>query len=551
MKKQFLTALVLCLLALLFTGCALADDAPLFTLRLSDAEIGPQSRNEKTMLYVPGSWVGQPVTVHTEYEAGVIINGETYLDGDAAPAFENGESVSFRRADKKQNQRMTVYVGSPIPAIVLSLEDEDLSAIHQDKEISVPAQLVAFRGDGSVELAAPVDGLKTRGNTTMLYPKKPYQIKLEDKADLYGLGESKKFILLADYLDITLLRNRITYDMARASGLPNALSCLQADVYINGEYRGLYLVTEKIEIGSSTVDIHKLEKETEELNEEDLDSYEWYDGDVEGLRNARWYNIPNNPEDITGGYILETDKVHRYKEETDAGFITSNNMAVYIKEPEAPSEAQTKYIAGLVNAFHRAIVSSDGVDPETGAHFSSMIDMPSFARKYLLEEISKNFDARLGSQYFFKDRGDDLLYAGPAWDYDLSYGNIRQEGFVAHSYGNGFYLPSYKSPEFWYNNLIFQPEFEQLVIETYREVFHPLLEVLTGKREAEAGSPLRSLADYKAEIQASADMNFVRWVPSSIKDYYKGAGKYFGQGVEYLANFLEYRLAFLDQEWMD
>ena len=57
-----------------------------------------------------------------------------------------------------------------------------------------------------------------------------------NKADLFGLGEGKKFILLADYLDISLLRNRITYDMARASGLPNALSCLQADVYINGEY---------------------------------------------------------------------------------------------------------------------------------------------------------------------------------------------------------------------------------------------------------------------------------------------------------------------------
>lgn len=180
-----------------------------------------------------------------------------------------------------------------------------------------------------------------------------------------------------------------------------------------------------------------------------------------------------------------------------------------------------------------------------------MIDMPSFARKYLLEEISKNFDARLGSQYFYKDRGSDLLFAGPAWDYDLSYGNIRQEGFVKHSYGHSFYLPTYGSREFWYNNLIAHPVFEQLVIETYREAFHPLLEVLMGLCPADGYAPVQSLDDYHDAIKQSAEMNFVRWNPASIKDYYKGAGKTFDSGVDYLKYFLEYRLAFLDDEWME
>jgi len=551
--KGFLLAVLCCLW--LTMSCAMADEAPVFWLMYGEegaqTSIIPQSRNDKNMLYLPGSWNGEAVTIHTADEEGVYINGELYHSGDAAPLFENGETVTYRRAGKKQNRKLTAYIGSDLPALFLTLAEEDLTTIHKSKEDSVPASLVALRADGTTELSAAVDGLKTRGNTTMNYPKKPYQIKLESKFNLFGLGKSKKFILLADYLDISLLRNRITYNMAQASGMPHALSCLHADVYINGEYRGLYLLTEKIEIGDDAVPLHALEKETEELNDEDLDSYDRYDGESEGLRNARWYDIPNNPEDITGGYILETDKVFRYREETDAGFITGLNMAVYIKEPEYPSQSQTLYIAGLVNAFHRAVTARDGVDPETGVHYSDMIDMPSFARKFLIEEVTKNFDALRGSQYFFKDRGDDLLYAGPAWDYDLAYGNIRQEGFIKHSYPNGFYLSNYSSTEVWYNNLIAHEDFEQLVMETYRTVFHPMMEVLLGLRSAEGYEPLKSISDYKAEIADSAAMNFVRWNPSSIKDYNKDAGTNFRTGVEHMNDFIQKRMNFLDKEWME
>ncbi|MBP3541033.1 MAG: CotH kinase family protein [Clostridia bacterium] len=539
---------------LLFCANAFAANSPLFSISLGQEEnqatIIPYLKEKNSFLFFPGSWVDQSVVIHTSEADGIFIDDVFYQDGDLAPTFTNNQTLKVRKATQKNPDDYVVYIGSKIPSLFISLDPDDLIQIHESKNETVPAHLVAFRSDGTIELSQNIGDMKTRGNTTRKYPKKPYQIKFEEKTDFFGLGKSKKFILLADYLDISLLRNRITYDMAVTSGLPYALSSLHADLFINGEYRGLYLLTEKIEIGDSSVDIHNLEKETEKLNENPLEDYPRYDGDSEGLRNARWYDIPNNPEDVSGGYILETDKVFRYNKESDAGFITTRNMAVYIKEPEYPSQKQVEYISGLVNSFHRAITEKDGIDPQTGKHFSQIGDMTSFSKKYLLEEVSKNFDALLGSQYFFKEKGDDFLYAGPAWDYDLSYGNIRQEGFMKHSGGRHFYLSTYTTKEYWYNNLIKHEDFEQLVIDTYGDVFHPMLEVLLGIREEAGYEPLKSIASYREEIEASAEMNFTRWLPGGIKDYYKGAGFDFNSGVKYLTRFLELRLEFLDREWM-
>lgn len=175
--------------------------------------------------------------------------------------------------------------------------------------------------------------------------------------------------------------------------------------------------------------------------------------------------------------------------------------------------------------------------------------MDSFALKFLIEETCKNYDALRGSQYFYKAAGEDsLIYACCAWDYDLSWGDIRTDVFNAHSRPPYFYIANYTNPHFWWNNLIFRSEFEERVIELYNERLHGVLAVLAGEKAPEEGTTLRSVNDYSKEIAASANMNFHRW--SRSKDSLADAGTNFNQGVKYLQNFVTKRMAFLDKEWL-
>ncbi len=549
MNRLRILLILLVLVMLLPCAALAASNKPLFSLSCGTASVSPHYfTSYGWCLFLPGSWAGKTLDVHPVREGGVYLNGVLYTERMTVACDDLPAKFSAAASPKGKKHTTAVYRGSSLPALFLTVEQDQLDQINKSKTCKAPAYLTAYGANGEIEFDGELRYLKTRGNSTFQYRKKPYQLHLGKKASLAGLPMAKKFILLADYLDISLLRNRITLNLARAAGLPFSLECMHVDVYLNGEYRGLYLMTEKIQVGSSGVDIADLEEENEEVNPQPLDSYPVFESQPEGLIDARGYDLENDPEDVTGGYLLETDKVYRYRRSDEPGFITSRNMAVYIKQPEHPSRAQVEYIGNLMSAFHRAILSADGTDPATGRHYSQMIDMESFARKYLIEEISKNFDGQRGSQFFYKDRGEDaLVYAGPCWDYDLTYGDILQEGFKGALHPRDFYMSRFKSNECWWNNLMKQPDFAARVQQEYMQTFLPLLKVLLGQAEPAYG--LQSIDEYKAQIADSAAMNFKRWSPSSNKGYYKEAGYTFDQGVKYLKNWLDKRVQFLTSQW--
>lgn len=160
-------------------------------------------------------------------------------------------------------------------------------------------------------------------------------------------------------------------------------------------------------------------------------------------------DVPNDPEDITGGYLLEMELPERYKDEI-SGFVTTGGQAVTMKCPECVSKAQIDYIADFYQKVEDALYSKDGyyTDGDGNRHpLSEYVDIESLARMYLIQEFSMNLDSGITSFYFYKDSyitGDGKLHAAPVWDFDVALGNYpsrdAQTCKIRHSGGQDILL---------------------------------------------------------------------------------------------------------------
>ncbi len=545
--------LLLTLLCLLLAGAALADDAPGLTITRGDGAAFSSSdhpvdgvellkRGEVYYVMLPAGWdradlrvlytAADPYTVDVAKQKGLPLPS-----GEPTNVFALGDELKVRRANGRILCTLRVMQGS-LPSMFVKTRDHSLAAIHSSKEVREPASLFMQDQKGITVYAGELDELRTRGNATFEYPKKPYQIKLAKKTALLGSGEAKTWILLADYLDFTLLRNRLTLDVARYIGMRYAVWSESVDLYIDGEYKGVYLLTDKVQIGKNRVDVFDQEDPMSVLCDQPLESYPKFKETLRPGVDIAGYELPAVPKDITGGYLLEVDKAYRVRTMNDCYVFTPRGMGFLIDEPNVASREQVLYIEDKINAFDRAIRTRDGVDPQTDQHYTELFDLDSLVLKFLLEDMSMNYDAKAGSQYFYKDRDseDPLIYAGPGWDYDLTYANCLN---------NSPYEPFLTNMTLdwpWWTYLYKQPDFKARADELLKERMLPALEILTGQREPEAGVALRSLKDYDSEIAASSAMNFVRWRPGGIKGNNKRMGSSHKEGMDMLQLFLERRI---------
>ena len=310
------------------------------------------------------------------------------------------------------------------------------------------------------------------------------------------------------------------------------------DLYVNGEYEGNYYFCDDIEIGEKRVDIPNMETYTDMFyNTRNYESEEIYETDT-----AKAKVLQVNPKDITGGYLMEREYSQRYEHEyarISSGFITEQKEHFVVKNPRYCSVEQIEYISGYVNEAEKAILSPDGKNPETGKHYTEYIDADSFVKKYLVEEVSKNYDAGVSSSYFYKDSdlNSGKLYAGPGWDYDMSLGNYVDwmEEFSADPAGiSELAFHTYASS--WYTELYAKSEFYVMVEEYYWKSAEPFLEEMLE----------HGIDAYQKEMEASAKMNEIRWQEElKANPYYKNRQQTFTELKEFLAE----RKAYLDEAW--
>ena len=223
--------------------------------------------------------------------------------------------------------------------------------------------------------------IRGRGNSTWyIHPKKPYQMKLGEKTALMGMPEDKKWVFLAEHSDKTFLRNKVAFELGYLSNLEWTPQSSFADVFVNDEYDGTYHITQKVEESKNRV------------------------------------NLEDN------GYLLEIDQLERL--DPDDVYFYSSKFLINIKEPDLTYEsAEYFHITNYIAEFETALYGNNFTNPDIG--YQKYIDIDSFVDWYLINEISKNQDARDWSSIFMNLVVGEKLKMGPVWDFDLAFGNVN------------------------------------------------------------------------------------------------------------------------------
>ena len=234
-------------------------------------------------------------------------------------------------------------------------------------------------------------GIETRGSSSQALPKKPYGIDtleddgIEDKGvKLLGMPKEDDWILNSFAFDDSMMRDYISYEMSREMG-QYAANLKYCEVVLNGDYIGLYALSEKIKRDGDRVNIAKLSDDE------------------------------NSFPEISGGYLMQTDRV---SDENPAAWYS--NGAVYIHEKPNSDDITSQQSSYIESVFRSLDNNANNANITSG--YPSIIDIPSFVDYMLMAEIASNADAYALSTYYHKDRGGKLR-AGPVWDYNLTYGN--------------------------------------------------------------------------------------------------------------------------------
>lgn len=518
-------------------------EVPVITAQLTSGETSISidawcSDTGEYYLFLP-SWA-EGRLIQTESSGLQTVSGEG-SKSFSLPILSSGQSFRL-----EGGQTLTILTGSQIPSVYLTLK-HDLSHISSDQEQSDSGQALILSGDGETVYAGGLEKIKGRGNTSWEQEKKPYNITLQDSVTLPGMtGQTTDYSLVSSS-DLTFLRNRISNEMGELAGT-GSMACIRVNLYINNSFEGVYELYQRIT--PENMNLTDLEELTEQANP--LRSEESLNQLTTGLTlddwnqsiTGKWWDYENNPENITGGYILEADNAMRYSGEA-SGFILESGAYMVAKSPAYLSEAQYQYISSYVQECENVMRESVGLDDYQA--LSAYIDIPSFVGKYLVEEVSKNIDCSSTSQYFYKDQ-DGLLHAGPVWDYDWAYGVERIQEEIDYMDPTGFSARDIPGSLIWWQLLYYNNAFYQDVVSLYESVLYPWLNELV-----ETG-----LTQWAQELSASAVMDYLRWgrvsvggeaSASSTATLMEAAGQAYMDQVEQVRSFLSARKEFLYSEW--
>lgn len=484
--------------------------------------------------FLPSDTEGRKVTFgNLQSDDSVIIGGTVYHKKDSLPeelVFQTPYEIQLCIGGIQLEKRQIVFMRSEnLPAVFIDTASGTVDNIHSDKTVKEQARLAIMDEQGNAGYRGSIEYIKTRGNSTFVeFDKKSYQIRFYSKQSLLGMEKAKKWILLANAKDDSLIRNKLVYDFALEYTEVPSIHGEYVDLYINGDYAGNYYLCEKVEVSGNRLDITDLEEKNQAVNSQNVlengIQYVSEDGKIRAIDGL------NSPEDITGGYLLEKVVTGEFYEAASA-FMTDSGQCYCVVSPENAGIEQVEYICQLFNEMETAIYQPDGVNPETGKHFSEYLDMDSWTSKYLMEEAFQDPDAPAASAYFYKDSDqvDPLIYSGPMWDYDRAAGGYGTSFYYIDDPKQIGYRGTYAQP------LLQHEEIRQMVADKFEAWFLPYVETeVSGV-----------IGDLQGGLAASAAMNRARW--PQTEGYYSG----WEENGEYLVSFLQQRAEYLKEIWLE
>lgn len=336
-----------------------------------------------------------------------------------------------------------------------------------------------------VEFSAPM-GIRGRGNSTWGFPKKPWKVKLKEKASLLGMPADKEWALLANYADRTLLRNLTAMHLSEICDFPWTPRMRSVEVYLNNKYQGVYTLCEHKKVSEDRVDI-------------DVDA-----GDV---------------------YL----EIEQQQDETTCWW-TGMGVPMMFSDPEIPSEEQLAQVKKMFDDFEKALRAKD-FSSETG--YPKYIDVDSFIDYYIVQELTKNIDGDLRKSSFITIEVGGKMVMYHLWDFDLTLGNAGYfDAAVGNSYDN-FWVKRSR----WYPYLFNDPAFVDRLQERWAELYPQLVEVPD------------FIAEQALYISKAKDRNFQKWSIYQSIDWvnFPSLGSY-EKELAYLTEFYRRRLGWLNVE---
>ena len=388
----------------------------------------PSSAENPYCLYLPYGCDRDHLVVEFS-EAWFFVNDVPLTSGAATDAFREDGVCQISTPDGTYPLR--VVSSDWLPSVFITTESGNLSHIHADKANRESGSIsIVSQGTLSVE-SADVRFIKGRGNSSwQSNEKKSYNFKLTEKRALLGMSKAKKWVLTSNNMDATLMRNAMAYSLAHATKIPNTVDYRWIDLYLNGSYRGTYMLCEKIEVGKQRVNIHDLDDANEACNQ-NYDEMKTASENAGCSKTKKWIAFPTEPDDISGGYLLEYD--YREEFETHAGaFITFAGTCMVLHSPEYPTQSEIEYVSGLYYEFEEALFSDSGVNKK-GRSFLDYIDVDSFVDGVLLYELTQDQDHGYSSWYIFLPDESDRFVMGPVWDFDQAFENPTTQPAYASS----------------------------------------------------------------------------------------------------------------------
>ena len=372
--------------------------------------------------------------------------------------------------------------------------------------------------DGGTRLQEYPILVRERGNGSRyeLFKKRPYRVKFNDGkshhmlkgSPLQSPAKSKKWTLIPNWRDKSLMRNNVAFEMSRRLGLSYTPWIQNVDVIVNGEYKGNYQLCDQITVGSNRVDITEMESE-------DIDE-----------------------TTITGGYLLEITSPggETYHFKSNQG-----GIPVDVKSPDEDDIApeQFSYIRDAFNEMESRLWASDYMNPEEG--YRSRLDLESFLRYFLVGEFAGNNDA-MWSIYLYKERGDDLFRFGPVWDFDLSMDN-DQNSYPAN--GKSDWLYNYGAAVSGIRNFV-----SRILSDPYATTSLSTIWSDLRKSGSFSQDSLWAFVDSLGTVlDESQRLNFTRWdnLGELLTRQQFAPGTYEGE-LDIIKNFLKERIRWIDRK---
>ncbi len=287
---------------------------------------------------------------------------------------------SFKPDDKE-------YPYANIPRIVIYTENRQKI---KDRETEIPAKLQIW---GKEEAESEIVDLtiRGRGNSSWLYmPKKSYKIEFVKKQSMLGMPKDKDWALISNYADKTLMKNYLMYNLSAKLGAFYSPRCEFAELYLNGEYLGVYLLTETIKIGKNRVD------------------------------------IPENDD----SYLVEIDGKYKKNEQVVFSDIITTSLgknSFRIHEPKNASENVLLKIEDHIKSLETFIKK---IEPNSDNKVEQWINIDDYLKFYWVQEFSKNPDAAFSTSVYFVWEKNKPIRMGPVWDFDISFGGHNDTTYI-------------------------------------------------------------------------------------------------------------------------